>query len=63
LDGTNEKGSTNDMSSGCKFEEEDEVLCFILEESPLISLSGSGRGLTISEAERDLVCLKGGNLD
>ena len=51
------------MSSGCKVEEEEDVLCLLLEEAPLISVSGSDRGLTILESKCDLVCLKGSSLD
>lgn len=54
------KRSTHEMFPGCKAEEEEEgVLRLLLEEAPLISLSGSCRGLTILEAECDLVCVKG----
>lgn len=51
------------MSSWCKAEEEEGVLHLLLEEAPLISLFGFGRELTISEAERNLVCLKGAGFD
>lgn len=62
-DVTDEKGSTNEMLSRCKVEEEEGVLRLLLEEAPLISISGSGRGLTISESECDLVFLKGARFD
>lgn len=55
--GINEKGSTDGMPSRCKAEEEEGVLCLLLEEAPLMSLSRSGRGLTILESKCDIVCL------
>jgi len=45
------------MSSRWKAKEEEGVLRLLLEEAPLMSLSRSGRGLTILESEHDLVCL------
>ena len=41
----------DELSLGCKAEEEEaEMLCFIFKEASLTSLSGSGKGLTISDS-------------
>lgn len=62
-DGIDEKLSTDDRSLGYKDEEEEEGLCLLLEEAPLMSLSGPSKGLTISGLEHDLVSLKGASFD
>ena len=42
----------DELSSGCKAEEEEaENLCFLFKEASLMSLSGSGKGLTILDLE------------